>query len=1200
MNNWKTSVSTIALMTALLGSSMAGAQEAKAAEDKKFNVTAQSLPKALQDFAKQAGIQIIYSHDLLNSMTSEGVSGKLTTIEGLKKILSKSGMTFEKMDDNSFVVKKAKAKKQKLSFNDTTSVSPKSSVSNAPSSDGQASLSGHVTEMNSGGNLPGALVRIIETGQTAITDALGNFRFPSVTPGNYTLSISYLGFASRISEITLERAEDLEEEYSLGKALGDLDEIVVFGTRSARALALNLQRTAENNSEVISADMLGNFTGTTISEALRRVSGVAFQRDPSTGDGTNIYIRGLAPEMNTVKLNGLILPVSQGKGRTNNLSNILADSVAKITIHKSLLPSHDSQGTGGLVEIETKSPLNRPHRYVNLSAEGDFKGSGFGNGVLLSGTVAGTFGGDENFGLSASVQYRKRDIKTFSYEGTPGFAEYLPLNTDNALSITKLGEVNPFLNFPFEPGADGVFVNSLSNTLQQTDSSNLAITLSAEWQVDDHTNLKLDYQRSTSKRSAYSRSTEFQTPLSYIPTPVAALGGEERWALGWGGTALMRQSYGIGGSEDITDNYSLRGRTTARKWEFNYTLGYTHGSRSNDAGIRLNSAYDEALLDPSFIAAAATDSVEGRIISPFGRRMGNEYPLPLLTDEGWAFVNDPANYTIRGGGIEDVNAGYNNRYTAKFSSRYDVDGKHLKYVEVGVEYEDAKFGSRVLSPVKRFGRPAVCPPFDYLCSLYPEYFAVSPPIAMDELGFSFEEANLAAIGIDGPGFSVVTRSDVEGFFASLPGLVESGELELADVSAFEIRNLDAFTREKSLSAYLQARIDIGKLEIIGGVRINRVNVNSFKLNAPNVVDENGVTDIAFGAQFEQLDELKGQGTDVLPRFQFNYRENDNLVFRASYYLSVARPSIEQLSENRSISLVLDRSFSLENVPTLGISEGNPDLKPANTHNFDASIEYYADDIGLIKLSGFYKRTTNQLESSFGGFDTPELDELTLPDHEYFQNLPDDLVIRRFRPQNSDDPATIWGFEAHIERRFNFLPGIWNGLGIFANYSFTKSSKTGSYTWFGSPVLNPDGSFKPLDPNDPDSLIERGYEDFEFESVSYNGAPRHSGTVALTYNKHDIDAALTYSFQGRFTNQFTAYNLGNLSGGGDTLDFRISYYFDLGRGHYRVFFEGIDLMRSSGSPDLESIIGGTDGTPQIHAGASYFGGRSLKLGLSVSF
>src|SRR3546814_7165042 len=58
-------------------------------------------------------------------------------------------------------------------------------------------------------------------------------------------------------------------------------------------------------------------------------------------------------------------------------------------------------------DLETLSPLNRPRRYANLLIEGGKSGRSFSDDVLVSGTIAGKFGADENFGLSASVQYRK-------------------------------------------------------------------------------------------------------------------------------------------------------------------------------------------------------------------------------------------------------------------------------------------------------------------------------------------------------------------------------------------------------------------------------------------------------------------------------------------------------------------------------------------------------------------------------------------------------------------------------------------------------------------------------------------------------------------------------------------------------------------------------------------------------------------------
>ncbi|MFB2351605.1 TonB-dependent receptor plug domain-containing protein, partial [Priestia megaterium] len=80
------------------------------------------------------------------------------------------------------------------------------------------------------------------------------------------------------------------------------------------------------------ADMLGDFGGQTISESLRRAPGVSFQRDSFTGDGTNIQIRGLDPDMNTVKLNGVELPEGTGLGRSASLNNIQTESISKVTI----------------------------------------------------------------------------------------------------------------------------------------------------------------------------------------------------------------------------------------------------------------------------------------------------------------------------------------------------------------------------------------------------------------------------------------------------------------------------------------------------------------------------------------------------------------------------------------------------------------------------------------------------------------------------------------------------------------------------------------------------------------------------------------------------------------------------------------------------------------------------------------------------
>lgn len=270
-----------------------------------------------------------------------------------------------------------------------------------------------MTDISTGASLDGALIIIEETDQRTSTDNLGRFRFSQVRPGRYTVRVSYLGYESASATVRIVPGQDAQRNFELGGVV-DLGTIQVYGQRSSRALALNQERTAENSRTVISSDLIGNFMGTTISEALRRAPGVAFEQDFATGDGSNIIVRGLAPDLNVVRFNGIELPVGSGEDRSASLNNILADAVESVTISQTLLPNQDSGGTGGLVEIETKSLLDRPVRFAQFSIEGRQRDDDFLDDYIASGILSGRFGSANNIGLSISAQLRDRDIRTVS------------------------------------------------------------------------------------------------------------------------------------------------------------------------------------------------------------------------------------------------------------------------------------------------------------------------------------------------------------------------------------------------------------------------------------------------------------------------------------------------------------------------------------------------------------------------------------------------------------------------------------------------------------------------------------------------------------------------------------------------------------------------------------------------------------------
>lgn len=56
-----------------------------------------------------------------------------------------------------------------------------------------------------------------------------------------------------------------------------------------------------------------------------------------------------------------------------------------------------------MIEIETKTPFDRDRRYVSFTTEGAKRAKGFNDEFLAAGTLSGTFGSEDQFGLSVSV-----------------------------------------------------------------------------------------------------------------------------------------------------------------------------------------------------------------------------------------------------------------------------------------------------------------------------------------------------------------------------------------------------------------------------------------------------------------------------------------------------------------------------------------------------------------------------------------------------------------------------------------------------------------------------------------------------------------------------------------------------------------------------------------------------------------------------
>lgn len=126
--------------------------------------------------------------------------------------------------------------------------------------------------------------------------------------------------------------------------------------RKGQARALNQQKNNQNISNIISSDQVGRFPDANIGDALKRVPGITMQNDQ--GEARNIIIRGLAPNLNSVTLNGDRIPSAEGDNRNVQMDLIPADMISTIEVNKTLTPDMDADAIGGSVNLITRASPN--------------------------------------------------------------------------------------------------------------------------------------------------------------------------------------------------------------------------------------------------------------------------------------------------------------------------------------------------------------------------------------------------------------------------------------------------------------------------------------------------------------------------------------------------------------------------------------------------------------------------------------------------------------------------------------------------------------------------------------------------------------------------------------------------------------------------------------------------------------------------
>lgn len=218
-------------------------------------------------------------------------------------------------------------------------------------------LSGIIAEKDGNISLPGAVISVVNSNRYAVSNQTGHFEFLSIPSGKYSIKVSYIGYDEVTKEVVIEAGKNTVVNFTLEPKSEFLNEVVVIGDRlRGQARALNQQKNNQNITNIISSDQVGRFPDANIGDALKRVPGVTMQNDQ--GEARNIIVRGLAPNLNSVTINGDRIPSAEGDNRNVQMDLIPSDMVSTIEVNKTLTSDMDADAIGGSVNLVTRSAPN--------------------------------------------------------------------------------------------------------------------------------------------------------------------------------------------------------------------------------------------------------------------------------------------------------------------------------------------------------------------------------------------------------------------------------------------------------------------------------------------------------------------------------------------------------------------------------------------------------------------------------------------------------------------------------------------------------------------------------------------------------------------------------------------------------------------------------------------------------------------------
>ncbi|GLS27806.1 TonB-dependent receptor [Marinibactrum halimedae] len=320
---------------------------------------------------------------------------------------------------------------------------------------------------------------------------------------------------------------------------------------------------------------------------------------------------------------------------------------------------------------------------------------------------------------------------------------------------------------------------------------------------------------------------------------------------------------------------------------------------------------------------------------------------------------------------------------------------------------------------------------------------------------------------------------------------------------------DAEFEEDVTSVYVMSRMDWQDWRVVYGLRYEQTDfsANGFVVRE---VDVEGQDSTQIQAQ-----NLSDDYSQLLPSINVRFKYSDNLLFRAAYTESLARPSFGDLTPTPDEIEIEENDGEIE----ASIFAGNTNLEPYESQNVDFTMEYYPEHLGNFYAGLFYKNIENFIFPA----DVSSIVDVS----QFTGNIPI-TEAQIIQPRNGN-AADLYGVELGWMKQFSALPSPFDGFLISANATLTDSDADLGLT---EDAERSSSSALPLQA-DTVANLTLGYEKGNWSvrlSSAYVGKRlaeinfENSDADAYNNSRHQIDLSVRYDITDHLQMYLNGINL----------------------------------------------------------------------------